>query len=87
VTGGPDAPGRVGVSICDITCGMNGYAAVLQGLLAREQSGEGASLKVSLFDSAAELMAVPYLQQRYTVSSASPAGRGAAGRGRARQGG
>mmetsp|Transcript_16043 Transcript_16043/g.51182 ORF Transcript_16043/g.51182 Transcript_16043/m.51182 type:complete len:211 (+) Transcript_16043:696-1328(+) len=47
---------------------MNGYAAVLQGLLAREQSGEGASLKVSLFDSAAELMAVPYLQQRYTGS-------------------
>src|SRR5262249_17501725 len=29
VTGGPEAPARVGVSICDIAAGMNSYEAIL----------------------------------------------------------
>ena len=29
ITGAPEAPGRVGVSICDIACGMYAHAAVL----------------------------------------------------------
>jgi crotonobetainyl-CoA:carnitine CoA-transferase CaiB-like acyl-CoA transferase len=32
----------------------------------REKSGQGSAIAVSLFDSLAEQMAVPYLQQRYT---------------------
>lgn len=59
VTGRPEAPGRVGVSVCDISTGMNAYTAVLEALMLRERTGKGASLHVSLFDAAAEWMAVP----------------------------
>ena len=65
VSGAPGPWGRVGVSICDISAGMNALIGVQQALLQRERTGKGSGVKVSLFDSAAELMAVPYLQARY----------------------
>src|SRR6266436_4111644 len=43
VTGGPEAPARVGVSICDIAAGMNSYEAILEALIKRGRSGEGAA--------------------------------------------
>jgi itaconate CoA-transferase len=65
VSGAPGPWGRVGVSICDITAGMNALIGVQQALLQRSRTGSGSGIQVSLFDSAAELMAVPYLQARY----------------------
>ena len=65
VSGAPGPWGRIGVSICDISAGMNALIGVQQALLQRERTGHGSSVKVSLFDSAAELMTVPYLQARY----------------------
>ena len=65
VSGAPGPWGRIGVSICDIAAGMNALIGVQQALLQRERTGRGSGVKVSLFDSAAELMAVPYLQARY----------------------
>jgi len=65
VSGAPGPWGRVGVSICDITAGMNALIGIQQALLQRAQTGIGSGIKVSLFDSAAELMSVPYLQARY----------------------
>ncbi len=65
VTGTPDGPGRVGVSIADIACGMYAHAAILQALYAREQTGEGAALSISLFDALADWMTVPLLHQEY----------------------
>jgi len=65
VSGAPGPWGRIGVSICDISAGMNALIGVQQALLQRERTGQGSSVKVSLFHSAAELMAVPYLQARY----------------------
>ncbi len=65
VSGAPGPWGRIGVSICDITAGMNALIGVQQALLQRARTGLGSGIKVSLFDSAAELMAVPYLQARY----------------------
>lgn len=62
ITGGPNEPGRVGVSVCDIACGMYAHAGVLQALLARINTGEGSALKVSLFDAIADWMAVPLAQ-------------------------
>ncbi len=44
---------------------MNALIGIQQALLLREKTGQGSSLKVSLFGSAAELMSVPYLQARY----------------------
>ena len=65
VSGAPGPWGRIGVSICDIAAGMNALIGVQQALLQRERTGKGSGIKVSLFDSAAELMSVPYLQARY----------------------
>jgi itaconate CoA-transferase len=70
VSGAPGPWGRIGVSICDIAAGMNALIGIQQALAQRERTGRGSGIKVSLFDSAAELMAVPYLQARY--GSAAP---------------
>src|SRR5439155_10740 len=51
VTGGPEAPARVGVSGVDVAAGMNAHAAILEALIARERTGEGMAISVSLFDS------------------------------------
>lgn len=58
-------PSRVGVSICDIATGQAAYAAILEALFRRERTGEGAHLELSLFDTMAEFMNVPYLSHRY----------------------
>jgi formyl-CoA transferase len=62
VTGGPEAPARVGVSVCDIGAGMNAYEAVLEALIARGRSGQGAAISVSMFDGMADWMTTPLLQ-------------------------
>src|SRR5262249_24149149 len=62
VTGAPEAPARVGVSVCDIAAGMNAYAAILEALYARERTGQGAAISISMFDAMAEWMAVPLIQ-------------------------
>ena len=62
VTGGPEAPARVGVSVCDIAAGMNSYEAILEALIARGRSGEGAAISVSMFDAMADWMTTPLLQ-------------------------
>ena len=64
-TGVPEAAGRVGVSVSDIAAGLNAYAAILEALLAREKTGEGATLSIALFDATAEWMAVPLLHLDY----------------------
>lgn len=63
VTGGPEAPARVGVSIVDICAGLNAYEAILEALIARGRSGEGAEISISMFDGMAEWMTVPLLFQ------------------------
>jgi itaconate CoA-transferase len=61
VTGGPEGPARVGVSIVDIAAGLNAYQAILEALIARARTGEGAEISVSMFDAMAEWMTVPLL--------------------------
>ncbi|HYH18410.1 MAG TPA: CaiB/BaiF CoA-transferase family protein [Azospirillum sp.] len=65
ITGAPERPGRVGVSVVDISCGMYAHAAVLQALFERERTGKGKGFAVSLFDSTADWMSVPLLHQDY----------------------
>lgn len=65
VTGGPEAPSRVGVSVVDIGTGMQAYAAILDALIARGRDGRGRRIDLSMFDCTAEWMAVPLLQTRY----------------------
>jgi len=61
VTGGPEGPARVGVSIVDVAAGLNAYEAILEALIARSKTNKGAEISVSMFDSMAEWMTVPLL--------------------------
>lgn len=65
ITGVPDQPGRVGVSVVDIACGMHAHTGILQALYQRERTGLGSGIAVSLFDSVADWMTVPLLQFDY----------------------
>jgi len=62
VTGAPQAPARVGVSVADVAAGMNAYEAILEALMARTRSGQGAEISISMFDAMADWMTVPLLQ-------------------------
>ena len=65
ITGAPEQPGRVGVSICDIAAGMTAHQAILQALYARSCNGKGRGIEVSLFHALADWMNVPYIQSQY----------------------
>ena len=61
ITGHPAGPGRVGVSACDIACGMAAHAGILEALIERGITGKGKGLQASLFDGMADWMNVPLL--------------------------
>ncbi|WP_340149636.1 CaiB/BaiF CoA-transferase family protein [uncultured Sneathiella sp.] len=65
VTGSPEGPGRVGVSVCDIAAGMHGLVGVLEALYERERTGKGRAIKSTLFAGMADWMTVPLLHQEY----------------------
>jgi len=56
---------RVGISICDISTGHAAYEAILEALILRARTGEGSHIQLSLFDTIADFMNVPYLTRRY----------------------
>jgi itaconate CoA-transferase len=61
ITGGPESPARVGVSLVDIGTGLHAYEAILEALIARGRTGQGADIRVSMFDAMMEWMAIPML--------------------------
>lgn len=65
VTGTEDAPGRIGVSACDVGTGMYAHAAILEALIERGQTGQGSAIHVSLFDAMCDWMTVPLLHYDY----------------------
>jgi formyl-CoA transferase len=61
ITGGPEGPARVGISIVDIATGATAQAAVLEALIGRGRSGQGADIRISMFDVMADWLTVPLL--------------------------
>jgi formyl-CoA transferase len=61
ITGGPEGPSRVGVSIVDIATGATAHASILEALFARTRTGKGADIRISMFDVMADWLAVPLL--------------------------
>jgi len=61
ITGGPDGPARVGLSIVDIATGATAHAAILEALIGRGIHGNGADIRISMFDVMADWLAVPLL--------------------------
>ncbi len=65
VSGTPEEPAKIGISVVDISGGMYVLSSVLAALYEREQTGAGKELSVSLFDSISEWMSVPMLTAKY----------------------
>jgi formyl-CoA transferase len=61
ITGGPEGPSRVGMSVVDVATGATAHAAILEALFARSRSGKGADIRISMFDVMADWLAVPLL--------------------------
>jgi itaconate CoA-transferase len=61
ITGGPEGPSRVGVSIVDIATGATAHASILEALFARTRTGNGADIRISMFDVMADWLAVPLI--------------------------
>ncbi|MEV6108363.1 CaiB/BaiF CoA-transferase family protein [Streptomyces sp. NPDC051940] len=66
LTGTPDGPARVGVSIADIAAGMYAYSGILTALLQRATTGRGTALEVSLFEALSEWMGSPAYYTAYS---------------------
>lgn len=74
VTGNAAGPAKVGISICDISAGLHAYLGILEALLERQRTGRGRHISVSLFESVADWMSVPFLFQQYTGQVARQTG-------------
>lgn len=74
ITGTPDTPSKVGISVADIAAGMYAYSGILTTLFQRERTGAGTSIEVSLFDALAEWMGYPAYYAAYSGSAPSRAG-------------
>ncbi len=61
ITGGPDGPSRVGISLVDIATGATAHASILEALIARGRTGKGADIRISMFDVMADWLSVPLL--------------------------
>jgi len=74
ITGTPETPSKVGISVADIACGMYAYSGILTALLVRSKTGEGVALETSLLDSLAEWMSYAAY---YTFGGSAPQRSGA----------
>ena len=74
LTGTPDQPSKVGISVADIAAGMYAYSGILTALLARASHGRGAVVEVSLFDALAEWMSAPAAYTAYGGSAPARTG-------------
>jgi itaconate CoA-transferase len=65
ITGTPETPSRVGISVADIAAGMYAVSGILTALLGRATSGHGTIVEVSLFDALGEWMGAPAYYTAY----------------------
>jgi itaconate CoA-transferase len=59
VTGTPDTPSKVGISIADIATGVYAYSGILTALYRRERTGQGGRVEVTMLEALAEWMGYP----------------------------
>ncbi|WP_218063280.1 CaiB/BaiF CoA-transferase family protein [Arthrobacter sp. SDTb3-6] len=65
VTGTPEEPAKVGISIADICAGSYAYSGVLTSLYQRRGTGRGDVLEISMLEALAEWMGQPYFYAQY----------------------
>ena len=69
VTGTPEVPSKAGPSIADIAAGMYAYSNILAALLARQSTGRGRHIDISMLESLGEWMSYPLY---YAFDGAAP---------------
>jgi crotonobetainyl-CoA:carnitine CoA-transferase CaiB-like acyl-CoA transferase len=65
VTGSPEQPSRVGISIADIATGMYALTGILAALVRRGRTHQGGNVKVAMLDALAEWMTYPMYRHAY----------------------
>jgi crotonobetainyl-CoA:carnitine CoA-transferase CaiB-like acyl-CoA transferase len=74
ITGNGEQPAKAGIPVADIAAGMYAYSGILSALFARERTGQGAVLDVSLLDALAEWMGYPAYYTSYGGTAPARAG-------------
>lgn len=69
ITGTKDEPAKVGVSIADISAGMYAFTTIMAAIMAREKTGKGTKIDISMLESMTEWMGFPLL---YTYQGQPP---------------
>ncbi len=69
ITGTPDTPSKVGISIADIAAGMYTYTNILAALLQRQKTGKGSVIDISMLEALGEWMGYPMY---YSMDGAAP---------------
>lgn len=59
LTGSPDAPAKVGISIADISAGLYAYSSILTALIQRERTGKGERIDISMLECLTEWVSPP----------------------------
>ncbi|HUC18333.1 MAG TPA: CaiB/BaiF CoA-transferase family protein [Acetobacteraceae bacterium] len=59
VTGTEEHPSKAGISIADIAAGMYAYSGILAALVARNTTGQGSRVEISMLEALAEWMSFP----------------------------
>jgi len=59
VTGSPEEPAKVGISIADISSGLYAYSSILAALIARGVTGRGQRIDISMLECLTEWMVPP----------------------------
>jgi len=65
ITGSPEQPARVGISIADISAGMYALSSILAALLLRARTNEGTLIDISMLECITEWMMAPVYHQLY----------------------
>jgi crotonobetainyl-CoA:carnitine CoA-transferase CaiB-like acyl-CoA transferase len=65
ITGTPEAPSKAGIPVVDFSSGVYALSSILAALYRRQQTGEGAAIRISLFDTIMEWMGIFALQARH----------------------
>ncbi len=55
LTGTPEQPCKVGISIADLTAGMYAFSSILAALIERQKTGKGGAIDISMLECMAEL--------------------------------
>jgi itaconate CoA-transferase len=74
ITGTEEEPSKVGISIADIASGMYAYTGILTAVIQRQQTGEGATIEISMLEALAEWMGYPLNYAMYGGSAPARTG-------------